>query len=315
MSQIHKCPECGKGLKIPDSKRGAVVRCPACKSKFRVPELDSPQERRRSKVAGQRKASRPASDDPYAVPTIKKRSTRCRKRTADGQVNPKDFAKKLLVPHGIVLSISALLIVGGFFSEYSALAASGLLIIAVLTCILAGRIWMAVDIGKTSVGMGIAALLVPLVGLVISFRDKGPSLRGALTLVSSFMYVLPLGLVLLLFAPNSSGRAAFGPRAPSKAMSPETWAERVETYQETLTDNSPVITFSGTAMGRAPGAIEDLATRGDSLLSRFQGYVKGSFSVDTTQRTVTFQFRGKEQHKTAYGFYVGLSTNNHVRSK
>lgn len=315
MSQIHKCPECDKGLKIPDSKRGAVVRCPACKSKFRVPELDTPEKRRKPKDSGRRKASKPTDGGPYAAPTTQKYSKKSSKKSAAGQVNPKGFAKKLLIPHGIILGISALLIVGGFFSEYSAIAASALMIIAVLTCILAGRIWMALDIGKTSVGLGIAALLVPLVGLVISFRDKGPSLRGALTLVSGFMYVLPLGLVLLLFAPNSSGRAAFGPRAPSKAMSPETWAERVETYQDTLTDNSRVITFNGTAMGRAPGSIEDLAARGDSLLSRFPGYVEGSFSVDTTQRTVTFQFRGEEQQKTAYGFYVGLSTNNHVRSK
>lgn len=277
-----------------------------------MPEQDAPKKRRKAKTPQHRNGQASTNDDPYSAPAAPRRSKRTSKKTTTGQTTPSEFFKKLLLPYGILLGIAVLLIIGGFFSEYAALAATGFLCVVIIACIICGRIWMAVDIGKTSVGLGIAALLVPLVGLVISFRDKGPSLRGAITLISSFVFILPLGLTLMLFAPDSSGRSAFGPRAPSKAMNPESWADRIESYNDGLTDDSAVITFNGTARPRAAGAIEDLAAQGDSLLSRFPGYVKGSFSVDTTDRAVTFQFRGEERQAKAYGFYVGLSTNNHV---
>ncbi|MFK7817085.1 MAG: hypothetical protein AB8G99_00075 [Planctomycetaceae bacterium] len=304
MGQI-RCPKCDKGLKVPESKRGAVVRCPGCKAKFRVPDRVPSRSRdgsKRKPLPSRAPASRRSSGKPNS-----------RSKKTDGQLDAKQFLRKLVLPLGVVLGIAVLLIIGGFFSEYSSLAASGLLIVAAIGCIVAGRIWMAIDLGKDSVGIGIAALLVPLVGLVVSFRDKGRSLRGAIVLMSSLVFIPLLGLTVLLFAPDANGRPAFGPRAPSKAMNPEAWADRIEDWEENLAADAPVISASATVSPRGPAALEDLAARGDALLSRFDSYVSGSFSADIRQREVRFQFRGEESRKNAYAYFVGLSTNNFVR--
>jgi len=222
---------------------------------------------------------------------------------------------RLLPVHGVILGLAVLLIVGGFFSRYASLAAAGVLGVAAVACIVTGRIWMAVDICRRSVGLGLAALLVPAVGVAVSFRDRGRSMRGAITLISCLVPTLLLGLVVLLFAPGDSGRPAFGPGAPSKAMRPEAWADIIEKAEKDLADDSPVVTVNLKVTARGPGSVETLASEGERLLGRFPSYVAGSFQVDVANRTGTLQYRGKDQHKNAYAFYVGLSTNTFVRAE
>lgn len=306
MSKVE-CPECGKSLKVPDSKRGATVRCPACQAKFRIPELKEP---RRPNHPRERDSRRSRSRQERPGP-----GSRSSRLTPSDSFDTKAFIKRLLPVHGAVLGLSTLLIIGGFFSAYSSLAAAGLLIVAAIGCIITGRVWMAIDIGRRSVGIGIAALLVPAVGVVYAFRKKGPPMRGAITLISCLAPTLLLGLVVLLFAPGENGRPAFGPRSPSTAQSPETWARMIEQAELNLTDDSPIITANLKITLRPGGSIDDLAARGDSLLQRFPSYVPGSFSVDIASRTGTLQYRGQENRKSAYAYFVGLSTNTFVRAE
>ena len=308
MSQVL-CPHCEKGLKIPPEKRGKLVRCPVCKEKFRVPggKSERPQEARPQRTRTQQTRSQPN----------RKRSRRTGARSRKSEtLDITGFVKKLVLPSGIVLGLATLLIIGGFFSEYSGLAASGLLILATVVAIALGRIWMAMDVGKAKGWpIGLAAMFVPLVGLVISFKEKGPSLRGAITFLSSLLFLLPLGLTVLLFAPDANGRPAFGPRAPSKAMTPEAWADRIVAAEEKVTPDSPVVSVTASITSRGAGSVQDLASRGESLLAQFDSYVAGSLSVDDSSRELTFQYRGQDHHKNAYCFFVGLSTNNFVRAK
>ncbi len=164
MSRIE-CPECGKGLRVPDSKRGAVVRCPGCKEKFRIPDLEESRTRRPDRSEGPRRR-RSGSDD------VASAGRRRPKPDAAEKFDTRGFIKRLFPIHAVVLGLAVLLVIGGFFSRYSSLAAAGLLVVAAVGCIIAGRIWMAIDIGRKSVGLGIAALLVPAVGVAISFRDR-----------------------------------------------------------------------------------------------------------------------------------------------
>lgn len=302
-----ECPQCEKQLRVPDSKRGVVVRCPACKEKFRVPEIEEEPRQHRSQPRGSRRSR--TRDE--GTPTRRRQT----KSGTTDQFNTKAFVKRLLPIHAIVLGLGVLLIIGGFFSEYSALGAAGLLVVACLACIFTGRVWMAMDLGKESAGLGIAALLIPAVGVVYSFKNRGPSMRGAITLISCLIPTLFLGLAVLLFAPGGNGRAMFGPRARSKATSPETWANMIEKDEQNLTDDSPVVTVSLKITPRGPQTIEDLAARGDSLLSRFPSYVSGSFNVDVGTRTGTLQYRGHENRRSAYAHFVGLSTNTFVRAE
>ena len=140
-------------------------------------------------------------------------------------------------------------------------------------------------------------------------------MRGAITLLSCLVPALLLGLVVLLFAPGQSGRPALGPGAPSKAMRPEAWADIIARAEKDLTDDSPVVSVNLKITARGPGSVETLAAEGEALLGRFPSYVAGSFQVDVANRTGSLQYRGKDQHKNAYAFFVGLSTNTFVRAE
>lgn len=195
------------------------------------------------------------------------------------------------------------------------MAASLVAALTIIGFVIAGRIWMAIDLGKDSIFLGLAALIIPLVGLAVSFRDRGPSLRGAMTLVSGFAQIVPLGLAVLLFAPDSSGQSAFGPRASSPAMDPDSWADLIVKSEASLKNDTPTVTVNGRITSRRPDSVEDLAARGDALLSRFRSYETGSLVVDVSERRLTLRYRGEARHRNAYLYYVGLSTNNFVRAE
>ncbi len=278
MSHICQCPECGKSLRIPDEKAAAIVKCPQCGSKFR--------------------AGAPHDDVEADELLPRPRKSSRKKSFKVGSLQP--FLRRWLMACSIVLVVAALFGIAGLFSEVLAIVASVICVVAIISCLLAGRIWMAIDLGKDSLPLGILAFLVPIAGVIVSFQKKGPALRGAVVFVSMVAPTVLLGLMLLVFYPKYSGTG-------QKAAQTAKWEDLMQQLDSHVRPETPVVTVTIRVASR-PGGLDNIQPQCEALLSGYKSYVPGSLKVDAPGRTLTYQYRGSENFDTMIAFYLGSKT-------
>lgn len=146
-------------------------------------------------------------EDDFGAPRVRARRKPTKKKpAASGSLQR--FLRPWLIACVVVLTVAVLFAVGGLFSETLAIIASMICVVAIVGCLLAGTVWMAIDLGKENVLLGLGVLLVPVAGPAVSFAKKGPALRGAAVFMSMLAPLLLLGLMLLVFWPMYPGRQA-----------------------------------------------------------------------------------------------------------
>ena len=234
MTQISQCPECGKSLRIPDEKVAAVVKCPKCGKKFRASGESAGSHSRSGDAPGNRREQEEASvEDDYGAPPVRSRKPKKKMSSAPGNLQP--FLRRWMIACGIVLAVAALFGVGGLFSEIVAIIATGICVVAIVGCLLVGTIWMAIDLGKENVMLGVAVVLGPAVGPTLAFLKKGPALRGAVVFVSVLAPALLAGLMLLVFYPKYSGTG-------QQAVQTAKWEDLMRQLDSKVTPETPVVT-------------------------------------------------------------------------
>lgn len=313
MPQLTRCPQCDKGLKIPDSKAGALVKCPKCGEKFRAPSGESAPNPRRQRSAG-RSRSRDNSEydeedsNPYQSPPSRRKGSA--KRAEKFEVAA--FVRKVALVVGGICALSVLFAVGGLFAEVSAIIATVILVVACLGCVLVGRFWIAFDLLKENVGQGLAALFIPAVGLALAMMKKGRLLRGAIVYGGAIPPLLLLGLMLLVFNPMYNSRGGAGGGTPSKAMNPDSWADIIRTRESTVPADAATSTINARITAVRGDTSQDVASKGEGLLSQFALYEAGSLQVDTQTNTLTFRIKGPSQNGSPYCHFLALSTGTMI---
>lgn len=200
------------------------------------------------------------------------------------------------------MAIATLLSLGGLYSQNVALGVAIMLVVACLIMAVVGRTWMSLDIGKENTLLGVASFFIPLVGVAISARDKGPSLRGAIVYGSLIAPALLGVIVAQTFGPGSGGRRAAD--AVDRAARAKGFIQQLELG---IADDAPV-NSSTLKVLMLPRERAGLEAEYEALLTEFPSYVRGSLSLDTQNRTVTLQYRGPERISRAYAGYLGYST-------
>jgi DNA-directed RNA polymerase subunit RPC12/RpoP len=289
MPQVCRCPECGQTVRLSEEQAGRVVSCANCSRKFRV----APR-----KAAARNESADDAPDEDYGAPPVRSRPAKSRKAARAFRWQP--FLRRWLIAGGVVLTIAALTGIGGLFAEPLAIAATAICAAAVVGCLLAGTIWMVIDLGKENGGMAVCVLLVPAAGPAIAFLNKGPAQRGAVVFVSMFAPALLLGMMLLAYYPKYSG-------AGQQAAHAANFEDLIERMDARLTPETPVVSVTIRVASR-PGALDGLEPECDSLLRRFKSYVPGSLKIDAANRQLSYQYRGDERFHKLYAFYLGSAT-------
>lgn len=299
MARVIRCPNCEASLKIPAEMAGSGVRCRSCGHKFRVPEKST------------RKRAKPADDeydeyDEYAeqdaaAARSRSRSGRRRKKKPSKNANPlHSFLRPWLIACGAVMGVTLLIGLGGLASEIVAMVASGICVAAAIGCVLVGRTWMSIDLGKESMLQGVASFFIPLVGVALTVANRGPSMRGLVVYVSAIAPAL-LGLAMVSIYERSytgAGRAA---------VRVENATDMINKLEEKIGPDAPVKTGRLKVISNT-GEMPNLQAKCEPLLSQFDSYVTGSLKVDVAANTLTFEYRGPELIIRAYGMFLGNST-------
>lgn len=297
MAKSLKCPGCQKTLRIPEDKLGRTLKCPGCGQAIRTkkpkPVEDTFDDSEFDDLVSN-------DDEVPAMPSAKARRTATSK-----SVSNKSFYKKYIIALCSAMGVVVLIGLGGFASETVAMIATGLVVALMLACVVGGRTWMAIDLGREKLWLGFAAFLIPIVGIALSFRNRGPSLRGAVVMMST---LAPALLGLGMTATYKSMYTAAG-KGASRASSA---AERIHRADESLTPDSPTRTATYTVTGR-PESIDALVNDADSLLSEFESYEVGSFTFDESTRTASLRYRGNPANRLGYGLFLGGKTKAFVR--
>jgi DNA-directed RNA polymerase subunit RPC12/RpoP len=289
MSSIHRCPGCGRALRVRQEKVGKVVACPACGARSRV-----------SGDASAIQSSVRGGSDAGGVPALPGGLRSASKKKSKSAKTMQPFLRRWFTACGAVLGIAAVLGFAGLFWEPPALAASFICVVAILVCALAGTIWMVVDFGRRSVPLGIAVFLLPPIGLGLAFRDKGPARRGATVYASAIAPLLLLGLMLLAFLPRytSEGR---------RAADANRWENLIRRMDDQLQPDTPTVSVTYSVSSQ-PGGLEGLEPIAESALSQFRCYVRGSFKADASARTISYAYRGRENFDGLFAFYLSSET-------
>jgi predicted Zn finger-like uncharacterized protein len=278
MPTSQQCPKCDASLRVSSGTAAKTVKCLSCGTRFRV-SADTDD----------------ASDD--LAPPRRSRS-RTRKSSVAGHLQP--FLKRWAIACGIVLSLATLLGIGGLFSEPVAIAATVVCVVAILGCMFAGTVWMAVDLGKENVLLGVAVILLPVAGPALAYHKKGPALRGAIVFVSTLAPCALVGLMLLVFLPKY---APHGTQASRTAK----WEDLMHQMDKHLRPDSPTVAVTLTVASR-PGELDSLEPKCEALLRRFQSYVPGSLKIEAASRKISYQYRGSENFEMMIAYYLSNAT-------
>lgn len=271
MAQAISCPHCQKSLRVPDDKIGARVKCPACGQPFRVElptadnEFDELLESEPPPLArtAQRATRGAASDSGYPI---------------------KPFLKTWGTILGGIIALAVVIGLVGLAAEPAAMVSTGICVAAIIGCVAVGRIWMSIDLGREVVWKGLVSFFVPLVGLALTMKQRGPSMRGAVVYLSALApAVVGLGL-LLMFKPlyTAEGRAA------ARA---ETAEDRLRQLESRVDLSEPAESVTYSISGRLDDA-GSIAGEIERLLSDYPMYVAGSARLDVSARTLTIEARG-----------------------
>ncbi|MEZ6137338.1 MAG: hypothetical protein R3C53_20815 [Pirellulaceae bacterium] len=218
--------------------------------------------------------------------------------TATGKGALQPFLSRWCIGLGTCVALLLVLAIAGLFSQGVAFGFIIICFIITLGCLIVGQIWMAVELGKTNVALGIAALFVSIVGLVFAIKGRGNGQRAAVIYVSSLLPII-LGAI---FAPiyqskfTSEGRN----RARTAKLSNDLpkLTEMISNTEREIDDSAPLATatFKYTLIGGK----QITAAQCDAILSPFKHYVKGSFQIDSENRTASFEYRGTERLASQY---------------
>jgi len=209
------CPECDTGLRVDDSKRGRLVRCPKCERKFTVPAppvLEDEEEPEELLVVERPKQPksyglRDEEDAPRPMPRYNRRSEedpdrpRIRKR-GGGKRQATGFVGFLqadwnldkivvVISAGLWLMLTGLSIV--FLPFVLGLFAFGFLMTGI------GRIWAIAAAFGEDAGTGFLTILFPWYGL-FGIEDRRPLF---LTGVGVLYIATGIGIVAVF---NAAGR-------------------------------------------------------------------------------------------------------------
>lgn len=299
MSQTSQCPECEGSLRIPEEKIGAVVKCPKCGAKFRAGEFSADSDLERGSRSGTRRQLDQIRDDDD-FQTMPGRSRKSAKKTSAAAGSLQLFLRRWLTACGIVLLMTILIGLGGFFSEGMALAACFICIAAILGCLFAGTIWTAIDVARENILLGVAIILMPAIGPAIAYLKGGPARRGAIVFASLFAPTLLLGLLLLLLYPKYSGP---GRQAAQQAS----WEALLQQLDDKVQPETPIVTSTLTVAAR-PGSLDGIEPQCEALLTPHKSYVAGSLKIDAANRTITYQYRGSKNFNMLIAFFLSNAT-------
>lgn len=277
MSFTSQCPECGKSLRIPDEKAGAMVKCRTCGVKFRAAV---------------------ESDEDVDLPPPRSRKSSRKKSAASGALQP--FLRRWLIAVGVVLALTLILGIVGLSSEILALTASMVCVVTIIGCLLTGTIWMVIDLAKEDGKAALLAALMPPAGAMMSFQRKSPARRGAIVFVSMVAPTLLLGLMLLFFLPKYTG-------AGKRGVQTAKWEDLMRQMDSKVTPETPVVTVT-VRVASNPGGLDGIEPRCEALLRPHKSYVHGSLKIDAGARLITYQYRGHENFNQMIAFYLGSST-------
>lgn len=272
-----QCPECGKLLKIPDEKSGAMVKCPECSGKFRAE----------------------ADELPEAAPMAARQKKSSRKKSVSSGAFPA-FLNRWLIATGIVMALVVVLGVIGLSSEPAALAASLICVAAILGCVFGGVVWMVIDLAREDRQTAMMAAFFPPIGVMKSFQQKGPSQRGATVFLTMLIPTVVLGLMLLVFYPKYVGEGR-------RAAQAGNWQNLMNQLDSKVGPDSPVVSAT-IKVASNPGSLTGLEPRCEELLRPHKSYVQGSLKIDEAARTISYQYRGDKMFDQMIAFYLGSAT-------
>lgn len=285
MPQAVRCSGCEKSFRIPDDKLGRTLKCPNCGGSINTKAIDADDE----------------FDDLLDAPAPAIASKRKSSMKSAAGIDFPAFAKQVLLIMGGLTAAAVLIGIGGFFSEVVALVAACICVLICMVALVWGRVWMAIDLGNEKLWLGFAAFFIPIVGIAVSARNKGPSLRGAIVMMSSIVPILfGLGMITL-FRPMYDSGAKTSARA-------RTAAARLEDFGDRVDANAPVETAVFKLNGPAE-AITRLKDNGDSILKDYTTYIPGSLTIDAAKRTATLQYRGSPGVPLGFALVLKDETN------
>jgi len=264
-------------------------------------------------------ATAPAAPAPaapaYARPNPAAKSTACRRRPQSGSkkglsLDPEllPFLKRLGLGLGAVCAVILLTAIGGFFSEPVAIVATVIGVVAMVGLVLAGRIWFVVIAFQENVMLGVASIFVPLLwSYCLAKQLRRSQLAFALLVSALIPGVVTLGVAGVFTARYSpEGRkAARSARSASNADKMVKMIREHETKTPPSGEPREAVFVYSNRVENAARFISD----GDSGLSQFEGYTKGSLAINETDRTVTLKYRGANDVAAKYRLYLGFKTN------
>lgn len=321
---LIQCPHCQTKMKIPEGGSGGAFRCPQCRQIIRAPGSQSAKSPRESQPAAAKQQSIPSIPEKASVaPSPFASGSRVRSPTRQPQAfaTPatqanraaplQPFLVKWAILAGAVLGV--LLIIGllGLVWEPVAITAIGLCLFAILGCLLAGQVWMAIATGKENPLLGVAAFFVPLIAIVVAFVHKGSALRGFVVYMTSFV---PMGLslvLLLLYMPLYSAEGRAAARSAASADRQTRLLEIIQRSEKNVDPTAPISTARFTLLSPL-GQSSQLQSQADAVLRQCDNYVPGSFQLDPDTKSVTFQFRGPDTLSSQYRLLVSMATNTNL---
>lgn len=317
---LIQCPDCQTKMKIPEGGSGGAFRCPQCKQVLRAPGSHAAKSPMESQPAAIQQAIPPISEklsgsaSPFAIavgptrqPQVFAPSASQASRAAALPLKP--FLVKWAIVAGAVLGVLLAIGLLGLVWEPVAMAAIGLCLFAVLGCLFVGHVWMVIATGKENPLLGVAAFFVPLVAIVFAIYHKGSALRGLVVYMTSFA---PVGLALLLllfYGPLYSAEGRAAGRAAASADRQTRLVEMIHRTEQGVDPNAPVSTANFTLLSSVNQSPQ-LQSQADAVLRQCDNYVPGSFQLDSTAKSVTFQFRGPETLSSQYRLLVSMATNS-----
>lgn len=301
MSQNVRCPECGTVLRVPDSPAGALFRCPKCSKSLRLGRASAPAAPLPSAASS---SAQPASAiPPGSAPAGARRAAAASASPLAAAASDAPPLRPFLVRWAIGLgSAAALLVVlglGGLFAEPLAIAATIVMIVAMVACLFVGLVWMTIAAARQHVMLGVAVFFVPMVGLVLAIIQRGRIVRGALVYVSC---VLPAILCVAFLAAYQSRYTAEGRTAARTAKLDEDRPDLEAMIRRTesgVAAGAPLATARFRYIQRGPEAPITVA-EAEAILSPFEHYVDGSFRIDEQARTVEFDYHGPPRLAAQY---------------